>query len=121
MVRKVTDQETRQILALRKAGKSISGIHAETRISRPVIGWVLKRHGLNKRKPSSLSDANINELYRLLDQGLPRTKIAARLGISPSTVDNYIGNWRRRGEVQALAKAAGPAWGYAPLYKGVKP
>lgn len=51
---------------------------------------IAKAKGVYKGRPRSLDKKQIKELYRLVDEGIPKTKIAERMKISRRHVYDYI-------------------------------
>lgn len=51
---------------------------------------VAKREGKYKGRKPSLSDAQKAELFRLLDEGVPKAKLARRFDVTPMTIRNYL-------------------------------
>lgn len=59
---------------------------------------IAKANGVYKGRPLSLTPAQVKELYKMIDLGLPKTAVAKKLDISRKNVYEYL---KRRKELEA--------------------
>ena len=91
----ITKEQKLQIVALNAQGKSIKEIAKIAKVSEAKVITILAnyaepKNSTTKTTRSKLTDEEINEMYRLADEGVGVCEIARRLGIAQSTVSRWL-------------------------------
>ena len=91
----ITKEQKLQIVALNTQGKSIKEIAKIAKVSEANVITILENYATPKNSTtkttrSKLTDGEINEMYRLADEGVGVCEIARRLGIAQSTVSRWL-------------------------------
>jgi DNA-binding CsgD family transcriptional regulator len=91
--RRLTEPETGRLAARYREGATVYELAAEFDVNRRTVAARLKRTGVGMRR-STPGEAQIAEMVRLYESGFSLAKVAEQVGVSTSTVLNYV---RRNG------------------------
>lgn len=108
----ITREQKLQIVALNAQGKSVKDIARIAKVSEAKVIAILTNYATPKDSTTKtikprLTEEEINDIYRLADEGMGVCEIARRLGIAQSTVSRRLIN-RTRDEAPKPEPAPAP-------------
>jgi DNA invertase Pin-like site-specific DNA recombinase len=95
---RLSEEKTLEIVSDYEAGKTVYEIASTHNCHRVTVSAVLKRRGLTLRRTSP-TPAQVDEMVRLYESGLPLAKVGEHFGINASTV---LAQFRKVGAETAL-------------------